>query len=111
MPIKKLKSSLSTPQEDQTWQDMEVNYTPEDRQKTLDEIEHNILSHYDISNAQKQQIINLFSTKMWWDIIYKNLPNETNKPLSHVIYQDIVSTINKEVFHDLDNTYINYNNQ
>ena len=59
----------------------------------------------------KQKIINLFSTKLGGDQIYKNLFEEETQFNSLNLYHDLISTLTKEIFHDTKNTYINYENQ
>ena len=109
MALQKIKSLLSN-QEEIDRKSQKVNYKAEDRQYTLDEVEA-ILSHYDFSDIQKQKIINLFSTKLGGDQIYKNLFEEETQFNSLNLYHDLISTLTKEIFHDTKNTYINYENQ
>lgn len=112
MPIKKLLSAFA-PGEDDNWKSMKVTYTPEEREATVTEVE-SILSRYnDISDIQKHKIINKFSQVMWWEKIYDIDPRHWSEVAdlinpSTLFY--IESDIRREIFHDLDNKFINYDN-
>lgn len=110
MPIKTIKSIFITPEENNR-KSIKVNYESEDKQQTLDEIEK-ILYYYDFSNIQKQKIINIFSLKMGGELVYKDISQEIEThDVAIKIFEDFISTITKDIFHDLDNKYINRNDQ
>ncbi len=112
MPIKKLLSAFA-PGEDDNWKSMKVTYTPEEREATVAEAE-SILSRYDdISDIQKHKIINKFSQVMWWENMYVidlRHWSEIADAINPSILSYVKGDMRREIFHDLENKFINYDN-